>query len=146
MDNAELGLTGFGFWVAIATIVIAAIWAVVKNQQMKHELKLKLLERGQGMDPELVAKLLASDNSRVPLQQKSLAEQHRDSSGVIGLLFLVAGLIFAFVGLMHKEPHWPLVGLGVFSFAFGWLCWINSYKEYLKEKAEEKAAEKPSRD
>lgn len=50
MDTELSGLTGFGFWLAIALVAIACIWALVKNQQMKHELRLKLLEKGQEVD------------------------------------------------------------------------------------------------
>lgn len=138
MDLTGLGLAGLGFWLAIAVIGIGVIWATVKKQQMKHELKLKLLEKGQGMDPDLLAKLLAVDSPRVPMPQKSVAEQHREGGGVIGFLFLVAGLIFAFVGMLRSEFSWPLVGLGAFSFAFGYRCWIGTMKEYQQEKAEEK--------
>jgi hypothetical protein len=139
MNDASLGLTGFGFWLAIAFIVLAIVWLLVKKQQMKLELTLKLLEKGQNMDPELLAKLLAADSSRVPIQQKSAAEEHRAAGGFIGFIFLVAGLIFALVGMLRgPELHWPLIGLGAFSFVFGYLCWLGAMKEYQQEKAEEK--------
>lgn len=142
MENASLGLAGLGFWLAIAIVAVAVIWSVVRNQQMKHELKLKLLEKGRDLDPELLAKLLAVDSRAMPVQQKSVADQNRESGGFIGFLFLVAGLIFALVGLIRGEANWPLVGLGAFSFAFGYLCWYNTMREYNHLKAEEKAAEK----
>ncbi len=66
MNGAPLGLTGLGFWLALALVVISVVWAVVKKQQMKHELTLKLLEKGQGLDTELLAKLLAPDRARGP--------------------------------------------------------------------------------
>ncbi|MCC6201539.1 MAG: hypothetical protein IT494_00875 [Gammaproteobacteria bacterium] len=111
--------------VAIALIVFAIVWtwALVRNQQMKHELKLKVLEKGRDVDPQLLASLLAVDRGRAPPPQKSVAEQHRDAGGFIGFLFLVAGLIFAFVGMVRgPELSWPLLGLGAFSFAFGYRC------------------------
>lgn len=106
---------------------------------MKHELTLKLLEKGQGVDMELLAKLLATDYSRVPIQQKSVAQQNFEGGGFVGFLFLAAGLIFAFVGMVRgPELSWPLLGLGAFSFVFGYMCWLGAMKEYRQEKAEEK--------
>lgn len=58
--------------------------------------------------------------------------------GFIGWMFLLAGLMFAFVGMIRQDVSWPLVGLGAFSFAFGWWCWIAADREYKRAKAEEK--------
>ena len=139
MDNTPLALTGFGFWLAMAVIVVAIIWAIVKNQQMKHELKMKLLDKGQDLDPSLLAKLLAADAAGARAQPKSVAEQQREGSGLVGLIFMIAGLVFAFNAIVrHPDPSWPLLSLGAFSFAFGWLCWIMAGKEYERAKAEEK--------
>jgi heme exporter protein D len=103
-----MGLTGFGFWLAIAFIVLALVWLQAKKQQMKHELILKLLEKGQAVDQELLAKLLATDSSRILAQ------------------------------LRGPGLSWPLLVLGAFTFLFGWLTWHQTHKEYLREKAEEK--------
>ncbi len=174
MDFTGLGLAGLGFWVAVAAIGLGFIWSSVKKQQMKHEMTLKLLEKGQSVDQELLAKLLAADKPGAAMEPKSVIEQQRDAGGVIGFLFLVAGLIFAFVGILgtgselvagppgptgvplmvfeDKGPSWLLIGLGAFTFLFGWLCWVGGMKEYHRAKAEEKqaeekqAAEKLSRD
>ncbi len=162
MDFTGLGLAGLGFWLALAAIGLGFIWSSVKKQQMKHEMTLKLLEKGQGVDQELLAKLLASD--KLAVAQKSIAEQHREGGGVAGFLFLVAGLILAAIGIMGSSelvpvslqgtqqapgtvpmmafestgPNWLLVGLGVFSFLFGYLAIRGAIKEYEKAKAEEK--------
>lgn len=138
MNNADLGLTGFGFWLAIALIVIAIIWAVVRFRQMKHELTLKLLERGQDIDPQLLANLLASDRTAVAAPQKTGAELHRDQGGFTGFLLVAAGLVFALISMLRGSGlSWPLLGLGAFTFLFGWLTWHRTHQEYLREKAEE---------
>lgn len=138
MNN--LTLLGFAFWFSVLAIAFSLIQAWVKKQQMKHELTLKLLEKGKDLDPELLAKLLGSDKPGVPPPPKSIAEQHREGSGMIGWMFQIAGLMIAFVGMVRHDFSWPLIGLGAFSFAFGWLCWIGAGKEYEKAKAEEKLA------
>lgn len=138
MDKVPSGLTGASFWLAIAFIVLAIVWLFVKKQQMKHELTLKLLEKGKDIDQELLAKLLAADKPGPSVQQKSMADQNREGGGVVGLIFLVAGLMFAFVGMMRDPVSWLVIGLGAFSFAFGYLCWVNTHKEYQQAKADEK--------
>ena len=136
MNGAPLGLTGLGFWLALALVVISIVWAVVKKQQMKHELTLKLLEKGQGLDPELLAKLLAPDRAR---GQKSVAEQHRDDGGTGGFMLILCGLAIAFVAMMgHSGLSWPLLGLGAFTFLFGNWVLIGTIKEYNRQKEAEK--------
>ena len=138
MDTAPSGLTGF-FWLAIAFIVLAIVWLLVKKQQMKHELTLKLLEKGQSMDQELLAKLLAADGSRVPIQQKSAAQQQRDASGAAGFLFVVAGLVFACIGMLRgPELSWPLIGLGAFSFAYGNWIFHSALRNICRQRPKKK--------
>src|SRR5687768_11746635 len=135
MDNIPLGLTGFGFWLAIALIVIVIVWAVVKKQQMKHELTLKLLEKGQGVDQELLVRLLVSDKPGVQVPPKSIAEEHLNGGSFMTLLFVVPGVIMMAAGVMREDggPNWLLVGVGAFSFVYGNLCWRGAYKRYLVE-------------
>jgi hypothetical protein len=162
MNDAPSGLTEFGFWLAVAIIVVAIVWAGVKKQQMKHELTLKLLEKGEGMDKEFLAKLLASHNASVP--QKSPAQQNREGGFFVGFLFLAAGLALFSVGIVSMRGPRPLpvfrpgqgmvfqtppapegtefawmlwMGLGVLAFAFGCWCWFRSEKEFKRAKAEE---------
>jgi uncharacterized membrane protein YphA (DoxX/SURF4 family) len=137
VNSATVGFTSFGFWLALALIVIAIIWAVIKKLQMRHTLTLKLLERGQDVDPELLARLLANDNPRL---QKSVAEQHRDQGGLTYILFTIAGLTLVVVGILRTPVSWPLLGLGALTFLYGHFSWLQTYKEYLREKAEEKSS------
>lgn len=151
MNDAPVGLAQLGFWPAAALVVVAIVWAGVKKQQMKHELTLKLLEEGQAMDPELLAKLLGK-----PVQPESAAERRREQSGGFIALSLIGGVLLAFVGIVmpghtmqpvagheplmmwvDKGPAWPIIGLGAFSFAFGCLRWVRANREYKREKAEE---------
>lgn len=141
MGNAAFSLAGLGFWLAVAIMVSAVIWSVVRSRQMKHELKLKILEKGQDLDPALLERLLEAEARPAQLPPKSVADQNREAGGTIGFIFLVAGLMFAFVGMIREAGlSWPLIGLGIFSFAFGYLCWHNTMREYVALRAEEKAA------
>lgn len=165
MNPTSFDLAGLGFWLALGAVVSVYIWAGIRKQQMKHELTLKLLEKGQGLDHELLAKLLAND--KAPL--KSSAEKRREESGVGGFTFLVTGLVFAFIGILGKGsrlvpsdvvtptgipmmvyedagPSWALIVLGVFVFLFGnWIIYSGS-REYARAKAEENAESQTSRD
>ena len=137
MNGATSGLIGFGFWLALALVVIALIWAAVRKQEMRHELTLKLLEKGTAVDPELLAKLLAANDSR-PIRQKSAAEERLAGGGFVFFLFAISGLILMVVGIVRSsEPSWLLIGLGALSFLFGNLAIRGAYKEYRREKAEE---------
>lgn len=134
--NAPLGLTGLGFWLALALVAISIVWAAVRKQQMKHELTLKLLEKGQGVDTELLAKVLAPDSTRA---QKSAAEQHREGGGFIGFFFVASGLMISFVAMMRQSGlSWPLLGLGAFSILLGIWVWHGTMKEYNSRKEVEK--------
>jgi hypothetical protein len=136
MNSAPLGLTGLGFWLALALVVISIVWAVVRKQQMKHELTLKLLEKGQGLDTELLAKLLAPDRDR---GRKSAAEQHRDDGGFAGFMLILSGLAISFVAMVgHSGLSLPLLSLGAFTFLFGNWVLIGTIKEYNRQKEAER--------
>jgi len=136
MNSVPLELTGLGFWLALALVVISVVWARVKKQQMKHELTLKLLEKDQGVDTELLAKLMAPGSSRI---QKSLVEQRRDDGFMGGLMFIVPGFIIVYVALVRQSgPSWPLLGFGAFVFLFGIWIWYGTMKEYNSRKEVEK--------
>jgi preprotein translocase subunit YajC len=162
MNNAPLGLNELGFWLAVAIVVVAFIWAKEKKKQRQHELTLKLLEKGQDVNQELLAKLLASDQSGAPAKSKSTAERRHQEGGTFVAMFLFAGVIFAFLGMamqghtmqpvagaagqgpvpmmmwVDTGPNWLLIGLGAFCFLFGLFCMIGVEKEYKRAKAEEK--------
>ena len=56
-----------------------------------------------------------------------------------GLMFLMAGLFIALSGMVGDDgTSWPRIGLGAFSFVFGYWCWVGTMKEYERAKAEEK--------
>ncbi len=141
MSSVPLGLTGLGFWLALALVVISIVWAVVKKQQMRHELTLKLLEKGPGVDPELLAKLIAPVGAAVGTGvQKSAAEQHRDGGGMAGVIFIISGLAISFVAMVGRSAlSWPLLGLGAFTFLYGNWVLIGTIKAYDREKEAEKA-------
>jgi uncharacterized membrane protein len=140
MNGAPLGLTGLGSWLALALVVIAIIWGQVKKQQMKHELTLRLLEKGREVDAELLAKLIAPVGAPAGADvQKSAAEQHRDGGGMAGFIFIVCGLAISFVSMAGRSAlSWPLLGLGVFTFLYGNWVLIGTLKEYNREKQAEK--------
>jgi hypothetical protein len=150
-----------GFWLGVAIVIVGLIWSDIKKRQMQHELTLRLLEKGQNVDQELLSKLLAAHKTEPPAPQKPVSEQRRAEGGLTGLIFLIAGLIIAAIGIaggselapvpgtelrpgvpmmsfQDSGPSWLLIGLGAFSFAFGWLCWHNTMKEYNQLRAEEK--------
>lgn len=163
MNALPSGLTELGFWVAVAVIVAALIWAGVRKHQMKHEFTLKLLEKGDALDREVVEKLLAAHSTHI--QHKSQAEQDRAGGYFVGFLFLVAGVALFVVGILSLQGPRPMhvfragegwvfqtppapaggefawalwMGLAVFVFAFGLFCWARSEKRYRRAKAEEK--------
>jgi hypothetical protein len=136
MNTPPLELTGLGFWLALALVVCFIIWAAVKKQQMKHELTLKLLEKGQTVDTELLAKLIAPASVRI---EKSAAERHREAGGMLGFLFILFGLLMAFMGIVSQSRSpWPLLGLGAFTFLLGNWIWYGTMKEYYMRKELEK--------
>ncbi|HTR01479.1 MAG TPA: hypothetical protein VMH83_15885 [Candidatus Acidoferrum sp.] len=168
MSDLGVGLKELGFWLGLAIVIVAFIWAGEKKKQRDHELKLKLLEKGDGLDKDLLEKLLTSDKPGTFSTPKSAIERRRQEKGIGVFLFLVSGLLFGFMGIaMHGNkmqpvegaagrggiplmtmvdtgPNWVLVGLGMFCFVFGCLFWLYAEWDYKRAKAEAKAAEKQS--
>lgn len=143
MDYTAHGLTGAFFWLALAFIGMAIVWLLVKKQQMKHELTLKLLDKGKDADPELLAlaRQFMATKPDMPQQVKPLSEQHLDGGSFMTLLFVVPGMIMMAIGALREDggPNWILIAVGAFSFIYGNVCWRGAYQRYLVEKAEEKA-------
>src|SRR5690606_7568409 len=104
MDNVARGISGGLFWLALAFIVMAIVWLLVKKQQMKHELTLKLLDRGKDADPELLAlarQLMAARPDVAPQAAKPLSEQHLEGGSFMTLLFVVSGMVMIFIGALR---------------------------------------------
>lgn len=142
MDNVARGISGGLFWLALAFIVMAIVWLLVKKQQMKHELTLKLLDRGKDADPELLAlarQLMAARPDVAPQAAKPLSEQHLEGGSFMTLLFVVSGMVMIFIGALRDDTNWILILVGALAFIYGNLCWRGAYQRYLAEKAEEKA-------
>ena len=72
---------------------------------MKHELTLKLLEQGQAVDQELLAKLLAVDKPGAAARQKSIAEEHLDGGSFMTLLFVIPGMIMMALDIVKSNPE-----------------------------------------
>ena len=57
------GLAAFGFWVFIAAVVVAGIWYDAKEKETKQETLRRIVESGQNIDAEVIARIIGENES-----------------------------------------------------------------------------------
>jgi len=101
------GLGSFGFWLFVAVIVVAGIWARVRKRDVEHETLRRLLESGQQIDPRLVDKLA------LPVENNAEQMALNLKTGGIVALFMAPGLALLgwFIGQQSDRALLPLLGV-----------------------------------
>jgi hypothetical protein len=113
-------LAALGFWLflgLVSTVVVAlVVWARTREQQMRHDVVLKLLETGKSLDPETLDKLLGAPTrargprpSQVPVDPRA---GYRTGNFII---FMIGFATLLYTFLRHAGPTYPLIALGVFA-------------------------------
>jgi hypothetical protein len=123
-------LAGLGFWLflgLVSSVVVAlVVWARTREQQMRHDVVLKLLETGKSLDPETLDKLLAPPTRARALQQSQTPVDpragYRNGNFII---FMIGFATLLYTFLRHAGLSYPLIALGasaiVMSFLGGWV-------------------------
>jgi hypothetical protein len=117
MRNFGFGayLVGVAFWVFIGAVAIAGIIADYQKRRLNVDLLRAIIEKGQSIDPAMVAKLMspeALDERTDPLDLK-LGGIITTAAGV-GLVFMAY-----FISRIAPVALYPILGSGVITICVG---------------------------
>jgi len=79
-------LSGFGFWMFIAAVVVGGMWFDARKREGQQETLRRLVEGGKEIDEAVLEKLLAVGN------KENRKDQELTTSGLI-MLFISPGLL-----------------------------------------------------
>ena len=79
-------LSGFGFWMFIAAVVVGGMWFDARKREGQQETLRRLVESGKDIDPAVVDKMLDANKS------KDRSDQDLTTAGLI-VLFVSPGLL-----------------------------------------------------
>ena len=134
MNEAISGLGALGFWLFLAILVVAIVWAVVRKAQIRQEALIRIVESGQSLDKELIENIFSSKKE----SQKPYDPTRTVLEG-LGFCFLM-GFCTVFAGFAWKGGiSYPIAGLGVFAILwsiFSELRLEKQTKELEKQKLE----------
>ena len=130
-------LTGLGFWIGFwlfaglvtAVVVVAAFLTRTREQKMRNDVVLKLLETGQPVDPEMLDKLLARPGHAQAPSQGPVDPRAGYRAGNFTLFMIgFATLLFAF--WREAALSYPLIALGAFAIVLAFLGWHVGDKQF----------------
>ncbi|HIG42835.1 MAG: DUF6249 domain-containing protein [bacterium] len=111
MENLNLGigagLAALAFWGFVGIAVIAGVWDNIRKREAQHETIRRLIESGQPLDHELMAKLSLVANGSETRQDQALQ--------ITGLWLLPVsvglGVFGVILGSYQPEAFGPLLGV-----------------------------------
>jgi hypothetical protein len=127
-------LAGFGFWLfsglVASVVVVAVFWSRTRQQQMRNEVILKLLETGKSLDPETLDKLLAQPgaaSTTKPAEVSDPRAAYRQGNGVFFFIGF-ATLFYAFA--RDAGPSYALLALGMSAVVLAFIGWSVGDKQF----------------
>jgi hypothetical protein len=109
-------LVGVAFWVFVGAVAVAQIMADYQKRRMNVDLLRTIIEKGQAIDPALVAKLMSPDvieEERTDPQLVKLGGIVTTATGV-GIAFLAY-----FIAQIAPIAFYPILGGGVVTICVG---------------------------
>ncbi len=74
-----------GFWIFVAAVVVAGIWADARKRETQQETLRRIVESGKDIDAAVVDKVLATDGDKESMEQELI------TAGLI-VIFIAPGL------------------------------------------------------
>ena len=119
MENLTLGigagLAALAFWGFVGIAVIAGVWDNIRKRDAQHETIRRLIESGQPLDHELMAKLSLVGNGSEMRQDQALH--------ITGLWLLPVsvglGVFGLILGSYQPEALGPLLGVSALTACMG---------------------------
>ena len=104
MEGMGAGLAALGFWLFIATAVLAGVWDGIRKREARHETLRRLMESGQPVDHALIDKIFGGDKKEI--------SRDLTISGLITLACAPGLLLLGwFLSLIAAEALMPLAGV-----------------------------------
>lgn len=99
------GLAAFGFWMFVATAVVAGVWDGIRKREAEHETLRRMIESGKQPSPEMIDKLLG--HKKEPARDLKVA-------GLI-TIFVAPGLAFLgwLLSFRSADAFFPLLGVAL---------------------------------
>ena len=106
--SAAAGLGALGFWLFIASVVVAGIWFDAKKRETQQETLRRVVESGQNLDPELIDRMLKTSN------ENERPDRELKIGGVITLSVAPGLMIFGyFLNQLEEGLFGVFLGVGL---------------------------------
>ena len=126
MNEAISGLGALGFWLFLAILVVAIVWAIVRKAQIRQDALIRIVESGQDLDKEIIEQIF----SVTPRKNYQLIDYLRGGSTGAGMTFFI-GFFTVFAGFVWEGGiSYPIVGLGIFAILYAMLSLHGIEKKF----------------
>jgi hypothetical protein len=126
MNEAISGLGALGFWLFLAILVVAIVWAIVRKAQIRQDALIRIVESGQKLDKEIIEKIF----SVTPRKDYQAYDFLRGGSAGAGVTFFI-GFFTVFAGFIWEGGiSYPIVGLGIFAILYSMLSLYQIEKKF----------------
>ena len=100
------GLGALGFWLFLASVVVAGIWFDARKRESQQETLRRVVESGEHLDPALIDKLVATSEGQ------SRTDRELKMAGLI-VVFVAPGIALLGWFLAKLQPDILQVMIGV---------------------------------
>src|SRR4030095_16353670 len=130
MDGAAIAVWVF-LTVVTSTAIVVVFWYARSRERMRHELTLKLLERGEALDSATLDKLLFSQRRPAASDPATRPPDPRDAYRSAGFIFFLIGFFtLAFAFTRAEGVSYPLIVLGLLPLVLAFRVWALGDREF----------------
>lgn len=125
----------FGFWLFLATVVVAVTWSSIHRRRTKHDMLKLVMEKEEQITPELIDRIMGEKSEptiTVPVSMKL---------NIVGVITMLSGIgllvLSYFIGIHDAESRLGLLGTGAFVIliSLGILFASVQVKKQIEDKA-----------
>jgi len=108
-------LVGVAFWVFVGAVAVAQIMADHQKRRMNVDLLRTIIEKGQSIDPALVAKLMSPD----AIEERTDPQDVRLGGIITTAVGVGVALLSYFIAQIAPIAFYPILGGGVVVICIG---------------------------
>jgi hypothetical protein len=108
-------LVGVAFWVFVGAVAVAQIMADHQKRRMNVDLLRTIIEKGQAIDPALVAKLMSPD----AIEERTDPQDVRLGGIITAAAGVGIALLSYFIAQVAPIAFYPILGGGVVTICVG---------------------------
>lgn len=119
LSGIGAGLASLAFWGFVAAVVVGGMWYAIREKEAQHETIRRLVESGQALDEEVLARLslLGAGEKRHDREYKMIAMYILPVGVGMGIFGMV-------MGTQYPETLAPLLGVGALLLVMGAGFWV----------------------